>query len=311
MVTPQGERSEASLERWHIAQAARALAPLAAKHQLVICHGNIPQLGQLALESEGDNTLTGPYPLDVLGPQTQGMIGYWLVQELHRAGVQAPLAALITQTVVDRADPGFRKPREFIGPGYTNDQVQLWGADLGWRFALDGANWRRVVPLLRPVAIREIDTIKTLADAGTILVCGGGGGVPVSHEDDVLGGVDGVVAKDLTAEMLAIELDADRLLVLTDIDCVKQDYGGPQKANIDRISADELATMTFDDWSIGPKIEACIQFTRATGRPAAIGALRDAADVLAGRTGTTVSPAVAVTANAARRHRDDFRLLPG
>jgi carbamate kinase len=283
----RGDRLDASVQRWHIAQAARALAPIAAEHQLVICHGNGPQLGLLAVESEGDNTLKSPYPLDVLGAQTQGMIGYWLVQELHRAGVRSPLAALITQTMVADADKASDR-QAFIGTGYTQDEIELWAGNLGWHFRFDGTNWRRSVPLLQPAAIREIDTIRLLADAGTTLVCGGGGGVPVAHADDLLGGVDAIVDKDLTAAMIAIELNADRLLILTDVDAVKRNFGTASERSLERATASELVGMDLDELSMGPKIRACARFTEATGRQAAIGALQNASDVLAGRAGTTV-----------------------
>ena len=286
----RGERPDAVIQRRHVQQAATALAPLAAEHQLVICHGNGPQVGVLALESEADASLSRPYPLDVLVAQTQGMIGYWLVQELRNGGVVRPAVCVLSQTVVDAADPAFGHPTKFIGSGYGKDEAQALAARLGWAIAADGPRWRRVVASPRPLGLVEIETVRALADAGTLVVCGGGGGIPVTRsETGELAGVEAVVDKDLTAAELAIALKADRLLVLTDVPAVIRGYGRPGARPIAAIDADALAAMTFPAGSMGPKAEACVRFVRATGQPAAIGALADAAGILAGRAGTTVT----------------------
>ena len=286
----RGERPDAGIQRHHVRQAAVALAPLAADHQLVLCHGNGPQVGLLALESEADSSLSQPYPLDVLVAQTQGMIGYWLVQELRNAGVTQRAACVISQTVVDRDDPAFGKPAKFIGAGYDEPQARALAARLGWVIAADGPRWRRVVASPRPLGLVEIDTVRSLADAGVLVVCGGGGGVPVARtQTGELAGVDAVVDKDLTSAELAITLKADRLLVLTDVPTVIAGYGTPDARPIRAIDATALAAMTFPAGSMGPKVEACVRFVTATGQPAAIGALADAAAILAGRAGTTVS----------------------
>jgi carbamate kinase len=288
----RGERPDAAIQRRHVRQAAAALAPLAADHQLVLCHGNGPQVGLLALESEADTSLSQPYPLDVLVAQTQGMIGYWLVQELANAGVPQRAVCVISQTVVDPADPAFGHPTKFIGASYDQAQAEALAARLGWSVAADGPRWRRVVPSPRPRELVEIETVRALAEAGALVICGGGGGVPVVRSDSgALSGVDAVVDKDLTAAELAISLKADRLLVLTDVPAIMRDYGTANAQPIHAIDTAALSALSFPAGSMGPKVEACLRFAGATGQPAAIGALTDAAAILAGRAGTTVTPA--------------------
>jgi len=288
----RGERPDAVIQRHHVRQAAATLAPLAADHQLVVCHGNGPQVGMLALESQADTSLSQPYPLDVLVAQTQGMIGYWLVQELSKAGVAQPTVCVVSQTVVDPSDPAFGHPTKFIGASYDQSQAQALADRLGWTIAADGPRWRRVVASPRPLRLVEIATVRSLAAAGVLVVCGGGGGVPVVRSDaGELTGVEAVVDKDLTSAELAITLKADRLLVLTDVPAIIDGYGTPDARPIQAIDTDALAAMTFPAGSMGPKVEACLRFVRASGQPAAIGALTDAADILAGRAGTTITPA--------------------
>jgi carbamate kinase len=287
----RGERPDAVIQRHHVRQAAKALAPLAADHQLVLCHGNGPQVGVLALESQADTSLSRPYPLDVLVAQTQGMIGYWLVQELASAGVAQRAVCVVSQTVVDPSDPAFGHPTKFIGASYGHDEAQTLAGRLGWTIAADGPYWRRVVASPQPQGLVEIETVRALADAGLLVVCGGGGGIPVARAGNgTLTGVEAVVDKDLTAAGLAIALKADRLLVLTDVPAIIRDYGTPDAQPIPAIDAGTLAAMTFPAGSMGPKVEACIRFVRASGQLAAIGALTDAARILAGQAGTTIRP---------------------
>jgi carbamate kinase len=284
------ERPDAVIQRRHVRQAAAALVPLAAGHQLVLCHGNGPQVGVLALESQADTNLSRPYPLDVLVAQTQGMIGYWLVQELGNAGVAQRAVCVLSQTVVDRSDPAFGHPTKFIGTGYDERQARTLAVSLGWAVAADGPRWRRVVASPRPRGLVEIETVRSLADAGALVVCGGGGGVPVIRSAaGELTGVEAVVDKDLTAAELAITLQADRLLVLTDVPAIIRGYGTPDAQPIHAIDTAALSAMAFPAGSMGPKVDACIRFVTATGRPAAIGALADAAAILAGRAGTTIN----------------------
>ncbi len=288
----RGERPDAVIQQRHVQQAAAALAPLANDHQLILCHGNGPQVGLLALESQDDTSLSRPYPLDVLVAQTQGMIGYWLVQELRNAGVAQQAACVISQTVVDPSDPAFGNPAKFIGATYDKSEAQALAARLGWTIGADGPHWRRVVASPRPLGLVEIETVRSLADAGVLVVCGGGGGIPVVRSGTgELTGVEAVVDKDLTAAELAIRLKADRLLVLTDVPAIIRGYGTPDARPIHAIDTVALSAMTFPAGSMGPKVEACIRFVTASGQPAAIGALTDAADILAGRAGTTISAA--------------------
>jgi carbamate kinase len=285
----RGEKPEARIEHRHVRRAAASLAPLAADHELVICHGNGPQIGLLALESESDPDLERPYPLDALGAQTQGLIGYWLAQELHNAGVVHPLATVVTQTVVAEDDPAFAEPSKFIGRVYDRREGHRLGETRGWTVKPDGASWRRVVPSPDPQRFVELPAIRTLLAAGFVVVCGGGGGAPViENESGQLVGVEAVVDKDLTAAALARELQADALLLLTDVPAVMRGFSTAHPSRIDRISTEELAAMQFPAGSMGPKVEGCRRFVEATGGRAAIGALADAADVLAGRAGTTI-----------------------
>lgn len=293
----RGETAEALIQQEHARQAAQALAPLIADHEVVICHGNGPQAGILAAESESDPALSRPYPLDVIGAQTQGMIGYWLVRELHNAGVAKQVVAVITQAVVSASDPAFAAPTKFIGPGYEQAQAEELAGQRGWRMGRDGRAWRRVVPSPEPERLVELPVIRMLVGQGAIVVCAGGGGVPVVAVRDSgrLTGVSAVVDKDLTAALIAARMRADRFLVLTDVPAVMRDWGTPDATPISTLDLAALDGMTFPAGSMGPKIEACARFVRATGRPAAIGSLSDAAALLNGTAGTTIT---AVTASA-------------
>ena len=282
------DRPDAAVQRRHVATAANALAPLTEEHDLLLCHGNGPQIGMLALESADDPVLSRPFPLDTLGALTQGMIGYWLAQELPNAGVRRPVTVVLTQTVVDPDDPEFRRPTKFIGRTYDrSDAVQL-AQERGWQVAPDGPAWRRVVPSPEPRRILEMTTIRRLSKEGDLVVCAGGGGAPVVCDDTGVHGVEAVVDKDLTAALLAIEIGADRLLLLTDVAAVSRDFGTPGEATIRSATVAELRALSFPSGSMGPKIEACSRFTEATGHPSGIGALAQAVDVLGGRAGTTV-----------------------
>jgi carbamate kinase len=284
------DRPDAAVQRHHIQRAAAALAPLAIDHQLIICHGNGPQLGLLALESGGDRSLSRPYPLDALGAQTQGMIGYWLTQELHNAGITAPVITIITQTRVDADDAAFGAPSKFIGRGYTRWEARRLAARHGWSIAADGTAWRRVVASPQPEGIVEAASVRQLIDAGAVVVCGGGGGVPViQNADGQLFGVEAVVDKDLTAMRIALDMAADRLLLLTDVPAVMRDFGTPHATALHRLDPTEVADLNLPAGSMAPKVDACVRFTVASGKLSAIGALTDAAAVLAGTAGTAIT----------------------
>jgi carbamate kinase len=285
----RGERPDAAVQRRHVRDAAGTLAAMAAEHELVICHGNGPQVGALALESENDPALSEPYPLDTLVAETQGMIGYWLAQELHNAGVAKPIATVVTETLVDAADPAFDKPTKFIGPEYPRHRAAALARRHGWMIGQDGKKWRRVVASPQPLAIAELPAIRQLVYADMMVICTGGGGVPVVEDEDGRShGVEAVVDKDLAAALLAEQLAADAVLLLTDVPAVMRDFGTDHATAIGRVTTKELGAMTFPEGSMAPKVRACIQFVEATAGFAAIGRLDQASAVLAGTAGTTV-----------------------
>jgi carbamate kinase len=286
----RGEKPDADIQESHIQQAVAALAPLARAHDLVVTHGNGPQVGMLALESARDPALTRPYSLDVLGAQTQGMIGYWLAKALRGAVPGRAAGCLVCQTQVDPDDPAFADPAKFIGPGYQEKEALDLAAKRGWVVRRDGAAWRRVVPSPEPVALLEMPLIQVLLNSGALVVCAGGGGIPVvADASGALRGVDAVVDKDLTAVLLARAVDADALLLLTDVDAVIDGYGTPDARPIRYATPGELRSRSFPAGSMGPKVEAACRFVEATGRMAAIGRL-DAAEALLRRAvGTIVS----------------------
>ena len=287
----RGEPPESAIQEAHVIKAMRALAPLAAGNDLVITHGNGPQVGMLALESAHDPALSRPYPFDVLGAQTQGMIGYWLVQELQNAVPGRQAACLVSRTLVSPDDPAFAHPSKFVGQVYDEQQARALAASQHWEVSQDGSAWRRVVPSPEPAELLDLTVIRVLLDHRTIVVCSGGGGVPVMAVNGAgpTRGVEAVVDKDLTAALLACQLDADALLLLTDVAAVQDGYGTPQARPIHRATPAELQARDFPAGSMGPKIEAVCRFVEATGKPAAIGQLGDAQALLAGEAGTLVT----------------------
>jgi carbamate kinase len=285
----RGESPESAIQEAHVVKAVRALAPLAAGHDLVITHGNGPQVGMLALESASDPVLSRPYPFDVLGAQTQGMIGFWLVQALQNALPGRQVACLVSRTLVRGDDPAFAHPAKFVGPVYGEEQARALAAAHGWEIRQDGARWRRVVPSPEPAGLPDLPAIRTLLDCRAIVVCAGGGGVPVVVRDGRARGVEAVVDKDLTASLLACELDADALLLLTDVAAVQDGYGTPQARPIRWATPPELKRHDLPAGSMGPKVDAACRFVEATGGPAAIGRLADARALLTGEAGTLVS----------------------
>jgi carbamate kinase len=279
-------------QRRNVRIAARALAPVAAQHQLVIGHGNGPQVGLLALQGAAYGNME-PYPLDVLGAQTEGMIGYMIEQELgNLLPFRRPFATLLTMVEVDPDDPAFLNPTKFIGPVYAREEADGLAAEKGWVFKPDGPTWRRVVPSPQPLRIFELRPIKWLLAHDTIVIAAGGGGIPTMYEkgaDRELVGVECVIDKDLASELLARELGADVFVMLTDADAVYLDWGRPGQRPIRCASPGALAGIDFAAGSMGPKVEAACRFASATGKRAAIGALEDLARILAGEAGTTIS----------------------
>ena len=287
----RGEKPDADIQESHVQQAVAALAPLARAHDLVLTHGNGPQVGMLALESARDPALTRPYSLDVLGAQTQGMIGYWLVRALHGAVPGRPAGCLVGQTRIDPDDPAFATPTKFVGPVYQEKEALDLAAERGWTVRRDGAAWRRVVPSPEPLELLELPLIQVLLDSGALVVCAGGGGIPVvADASGALRGVEAVVDKDLTAALLARAVDASALLLLTDVDAVIDGFGTPQARPIRHVTPGELRAHSFPAGSMGPKVEAACRFVEATGQMAAIGRLDAAEALLRREAGTIVSP---------------------
>ncbi len=286
----RGEPADAATQRHNVRAAVEAIAVLAREHELVITHGNGPQIGLLALQGETDPHVS-PYPLDLLGAESEGMIGYLLEQELVNELRGAPVATLLTQVIVAPDDPAFQYPSKPIGPVYDRDSATRLAAERGWSIDRDGDFYRRVVASPAPRAIVELSTIRLLVEAGVLVVCVGGGGIPVIVDrHGTLRGIEAVVDKDLSAALLATGLDADALLLLTDVSAVHARWGTPESEPLATITGAQLRGMTFAPGSMGPKAQAARSFAQETGRLAAIGALGDAAAILSGERGTRVLP---------------------
>jgi len=291
----RGQPLTAENQRANARTACAALAPVALEHELVIAHGNGPQVGLLALQGSA-YTAVETYPLDILDAQTEGMIGYIIEQELGNLLPQArPLATLVTMIEVDGADPAFGNPTKPIGPVYGKDEADRLAADKGWAFKPDGDSFRRVVPSPAPKRIFEIDAIRLLLEQGAVVICAGGGGIPTRYTDEPvpagrrLVGVEAVIDKDLASALLAIDLDADVLLIVTDVDAAYADWGTPEQRPIRRADPATLREQGFAEGSMGPKVLAACQFVEKTGKRAVIGSMSDTPALLTGDAGTTVT----------------------
>jgi len=285
----RGERPDAAPQVDQVRHVATPLGRLAQEHELVVVHGNGPQVGLLALESAADASLSRPYPLGDLVAETQGLIGYWLQQALGRIA-PTPVVTLVTQTVVDVDDPAFATPTKFVGSVYTEDDASRLGAEHDWTFARDGEKWRRVVASPLPQRVVESETADLLLRQGVTVVLAGGGGIPVTESDAGLEAIEAVVDKDRAAALVAQELGAELLVILTDVPAVMTGWGTPRERPLGEVTVDHLASMTFPAGSMGPKVDAVCEFVRATGNRAAIGSLADVAEVVAGTRGTQVRP---------------------
>ncbi|MFI0411731.1 carbamate kinase [Actinomadura sp. 3N508] len=282
----RGEPLEASVQIGHVREAVRGLAAAATGNELVITHGNGPQVGLLAVESASDPALSTPYPLDALGAQTQGMIGYWLARELRRALPGREVVAVLTETIVAPDDPAFANPTKFVGRAYPAPEAARMRAEHGWALRRDGSAWRRVVPSPEPRDIVELATITRLVDDGCMVIAAGGGGVPVGPDHQ---GVEAVVDKDLTAALLAARLKADTLLLLTDVPAVMRDHGTVNASPIAEITPHRLRDLDLPDGSMGPKAEAACRFAeQRRGAVAVIGSLTDVPALLSGTAGTRI-----------------------
>jgi carbamate kinase len=291
----RGQMLTAENQRDNARAACKALAPVAREHELVISHGNGPQVGLLALQGSAYKEVE-TYPLDVLGAQTEGMIGYIIQQELgNELPFERHLATLLTQVEVDANDPAFADPTKPIGPLYNAEEAAKLEADKGWTFKADGDSLRRVVPSPKPMRIFEIDIIKALLERGCVVICAGGGGIPTTYTDDPapagrrLVGVEAVIDKDLASALLAVDVGADILAIVTDVDAVYSGWGTPEQAAIRRASPASLAEAEFAEGSMGPKVRAACEFVERTGKQAVIGSITDTGALIRGETGTVVA----------------------
>jgi carbamate kinase len=290
----RGEPLTAENQRANARAACQALAPLALEHELVVSHGNGPQVGLLALQGAA-YTAVDTYPLDILDAQTEGMIGYIIQQEL---GNELPqdrrFASLLTLVEVDGDDPAFQNPTKPIGPIYTKEEGDKLAAEKGWTFKPDGDSFRRVVPSPEPKRIYGLEPLKLLLEAGCVVICAGGGGIPVLHTDEAvpagtrLVGVEAVIDKDLASALLAVDLGADALLIVTDVDAVYENWGMPDQRAIRSATAAELGSSEFAAGSMGPKVKAACLFAEQTDGFAVIGSIAETQAMLRGEAGTTV-----------------------
>ncbi|MDJ0737326.1 MAG: carbamate kinase [Nostocaceae cyanobacterium] len=284
----RGQPLEAEVQLRNITVAAQAIAEVAKENRVVVTHGNGPQVGLLALQAAAYKNVQ-PYPLDVLNAESEGMIGYLLAQQLYNHLPGREVVTLLTQVEVDIDDPAFANPTKPIGPVYTQAEAQKLAAEGHWQVAPDGDVYRRVVPSPAPRRIIELPTIELLVKAGAIVVCVGGGGIPVVVTPlGGLRGVEAVIDKDFAAALLATELGADALLLLTDVDAVYTNWGSPGRKPLLEVTPQQLKNYTFAPGSMAPKVEAACKFVDATGGFAGIGKLEDALQILAGDAGTIV-----------------------
>ena len=285
----RGEPPTAAVQRKNVRIAAKALAPVAREHQLVITHGNGPQVGLLALQAAAYEDVRPP-PLDVLGAESEGMIGYMIEQELgNLLPFERPFATILTMVEVDPADPAFDNPTKPIGPVYDEEEARALAAERGWTVAPDGDGWRRVVPSPLPKRVFEIRPVRWLLEHNVIVICSGGGGIPTMYDDEgKLHGVEAVIDKDRASALVAEEVEADCLILATDADAVYLDWGTPEQRPIRTITPEELRRHQFPVGSMGPKVEAACTFVERTGGRAAIGALGEIEEILNSRAGTVV-----------------------
>ena len=287
----RGEPMTAEVQRANVKVAAKALAEIQKGNELIITHGNGPQVGLLSLQAEA-YAGAEPYPLDVLDAGTQGMIGYLIQQELRSLlPLQQQVATLLTMIVVDPQDPAFSHPSKFVGPVYSKEAGDKLAATKGWTFKPDGSSWRRVVPSPEPRQILEIQPITWLLERGAVVICAGGGGIPTvnpSSAPGALRGVEAVIDKDLASELLAEDVNADLFLMATDVDGVYLGWGTPEQKRLGQVTPEELASHDFAAGSMGPKVTAAVRFAAKTGKRAAIGSLADIAGIVAGTAGTNV-----------------------
>jgi len=287
----RGEPMTVNVQRKNVRIAAKALAPLAEKHELIISHGNGPQVGLLALQAANYKDVEA-YPLDVLGAQTEGMIGYMIEQELgNLLPFEKPLASILTMVEVDQEDPAFQNPTKFIGPVYSLEESENLKAEKGWIFNQDGDKWRRVVPSPLPRRIFQLRPVKWLLEKGVVVICTGGGGIPTTYEKGAgrqLRGVEVVIDKDFASALLSKELNADLFIMATDAEAVYTNWGKPSAKPLGNITYDDIKHIQFPAGSMGPKVAAACWFAQLTGNKSAIGKLEDIEQIVKGKAGTTI-----------------------
>jgi carbamate kinase len=283
----------AESQRENVRLAVAQIALIVPGNEIVIAHGNGPQVGLLALQSAAYKEVEA-YPLDVLGAQTEGMIGYLIEQELgNLLPFEVPFATILTQVEVDPHDPAFGRPSKPIGPVYAKEEAERLATERGWCIAPDGEHFRRVVASPRPTRIFEIRPIRWLLERGTIVICAGGGGIPTCYDENrKLTGIEAVIDKDLCSALLASELGADMLIVATDVDAAYVNWGTPDQKAIAQAHPDELEKIGFASGSMGPKVQAAIEFARQTGKDAVIGSLSDIEAIAKRQSGTCVSMSI-------------------
>ncbi len=285
----RGQPPEVEIQRQNIRLAAKAIAEVAREHQVVVTHGNGPQVGLLAMQAEAYKGVK-PYPLDILDAETEGAIGYLIEQELCNQLPEQQIVTLLTQIEVDPCDRAFAHPTKPIGAVYSETEAKKLAQERGWAVAPDGNVYRRVVPSPEPQQIIELPTIQLLVKVGALVVCAGGGGIPVVvTPGGSIRGVEAVIDKDLATALLATELQADALLLLTDVDAVYTNWNTPAARPIHEINPQQLRNYSFAPGSMQPKVDAACRFVEATKGMAGIGKLEDAAEILKGDRGTILN----------------------
>ncbi|WP_032092155.1 MULTISPECIES: carbamate kinase [Pasteurellaceae] len=289
----RGEPLSAENQRQNVRIACEQIAKIYPNNELVITHGNGPQVGLLALQGAAYKEVS-TYPLDVLGAESVGMIGYMIQQELgNLLPFEAPFATLLSQVEVDPKDPAFKKPTKPIGPVYTKEEAENLAKEKGWSIAQDGDKYRRVVPSPLPKRIFEIRPVKWLLEKGSIVICAGGGGIPTYYDEQGnLQGVEAVIDKDLCSALLAENLDADLFIIATDVSAVFVDWGKPSQKAIAKANPDAIEKLAFASGSMGPKVQAAVNFVRHSGHDAVIGSLSDIVEIVKGKAGTRITPQV-------------------
>ena len=291
----RGQPMTAQNQRENVRIAAEQISKVYKGNELVIAHGNGPQVGLLALQGTAyyqhvDNKVEA-YPLDVLGAETQGMIGYMIEQEMgNLLPKDVPFATLLTQVEVDKADPAFQNPTKFVGPVYEKAEAERLAAEKGWSIKQDGDKFRRVVPSPLPKRIFELNPVKWMLEKGAVVVCAGGGGIPTYYESEgKLAGIEAVIDKDLCSSLLARDLNADMLVIATDVDATYVNWGKPDQKAIFEAHPQAFRDLDFPAGSMGPKVDAACEFAEKTGKVAVIGSLSDIESIVAGKAGTRIS----------------------